>query len=169
MRSSNYYSVTLRSFSTDGGYTWLDPPSDPVRRDVLMAKLMFSAVPRKCWTLYENAPSRDYWTACHVTFQENLRQRSKGICDHYMHKCALDRFFSVRHIDPGTVAWWPTRCPAYHNAYKELWRNLPEDKQFAALMVIYKRLRQVRCCSVPVALSHTCWLMRDEAHTHVGS
>lgn len=162
-RSSNYYSVTLKNYSTDGGYTWLDPPTNKAHRDVLMAKLVWISVPRSCWDLYEETPSRHYWTAIHVSFQEALKQRSKGICHHYMHKCALDRLFSVRRIDPATVAWWPTQCAAYLHAYQTMWADLTKENQFAALMLIYKHLRRVRHCSIPEALAHTCWLRKDRS------
>ena len=165
-RSSNYYSVTLSMFSEDGGYKWSKAPTDTVMRDVLMARLVWISIPVSLWKMFADKPCRATWTAIHVTFQENLSQRARGICDDYMHKCALDRLFAVARsrIPMGTVSWWPVKCPAYLNAYKMLWHNLPHNDRFAALMYIYKRLKTVRNkCLITDALAQTCWLMKSDA------
>ena len=161
-RSSNYYSVTLREVSDDGGANWRKPSGDEAVRDALAAQIVWICVPRRTWELYEAAPSRDFWAACCETFLENMEGRAKGVCDHYMLKCALDRLFSVARIEPATVSWWPVNCPAYLETYPKLWRHLPaeEEKYFKALMYIYKRLRAVRPCTIPTALAQTCWLMK---------
>ena len=117
------------------------------KRDALMARIVWIAVPRSVFDLYDQQPSRDLWHAAHATFQENLSKTASGICAHYMHKCALDRVFSVRRIDPGTVSWWPTRCPSYIDAYKKLWpnRTLREDEHFDALALM-QELRTRSAC-----------------------
>jgi hypothetical protein len=164
-RSSNYYSVTLKKYSPDRGRTWVDPPRHPAGRDSLMASLVWDSVPQSCWDRYQAAPSRDLWTAANVVLRENLRQSTKGIDNGYMHKCALDRFFSVHTVDPGTVAWWPTECPAYMQTYAEFWTAPPttEKTRFQALMHLYKHMRKARSVTIPTALAHTCWLAKEDA------
>ena len=143
-RSSNYYSVTLRKYLSvtlhkwnDNG-TWKDPPASAAERDALMAKLIFQCVPIPLWDLYEAAPSRDYWKAANLMWQHNIHHVSKGIANDYMHKCALDRVFSVVDIDPGTVSWWPCDCPAYKHGIAKVFGDLPHEDFYGALMYIYK-------------------------------
>ena len=164
-RSGNYYSVTLRKYSWDSGRSWEHAPTDSSKRDALSAELLWSAIPVRLFELYEKSPSRDFWRACMEEFNERIGNSTSGICSDYTIKWGLDRTFSVKMIDPGTVSWWPVDCPAYRKAYKSLWKDLPEDQKFNALMTIYRRLKKIRKCSIPDALAHTCWLMKADANT----
>lgn len=155
----------MKRYSPDGGDTWKSAPTDPAKRDALTARLVWLSVPRACCDCYEESPSRDFWKACLVTFQENMNRRLKGVCHDYMLKCALDRLFAVRNIDPGTVSSWPLECNSYLKTYQTLWTALPEEQRFAALMFIVKQLKQIRNCTIPMALAQTCWLMKNDKNS----
>ena len=163
IRSSNYYSVTLRKWRHGPLDTWQKVPKSRSARDALMARLVFASVPHPLWTLYEAAPSRDYWKAANVMFQSAVSDVSKGIMADYMHKCVLDRVFAVRDIDPGMISWWPLNCPAYVNGLGKIFGDSlsSEEDKFLALMYVYKQLRRVRSSSVPDTLAHLCWHMKD--------
>ena len=160
-RSSNYYSVTLVSYSQDWGQTFLDAPSDAAERDTLAARLAVSATPIALLQLFETSPSRDLWKAMLFAFLENLRQRSKGLCRHYMLKCGLDRFLAARPVEPGVLSWWPHDCPGYKAVWTVLWPHLPKKDRVRALMYVYKRLKNIRRCTLPSALAQLCWWAKD--------
>lgn len=160
-RSSNYYAVTLKAYSRDCGETFVDPPSDEAERDALAARLIVSATPVALLQLFETNPSRDLWQAMLFAFLENMKQRSKGVCDQYMLKCCLDRFLAARPVEPGLISWWPHACPGYKAVWTVLWPNLPEEDRVRALFYVYKRLKSIRRCTIPGALAQLCWLGKD--------
>jgi hypothetical protein len=140
-------------------------PSDAVARDVLACKIVgVDAMPDACCDLYDAHPSRDLWEATMLTWLEQVQIRCAGCFGHYYLKFSLDRVFAVRKLDPGTISWWPTECPAYLTWYKLLYpaRNLSQQEKFQVLCKTYVTLNQHKSCTIPDALAQTCWMKKEE-------
>ena len=92
-----------------------------------------------------------------LTWLEQVHNKCAGCFSHYYLKCSLDRVLAVRTIDPGTISWLPTECPAYLDWYKLLYpdRTLSSDEKFQVLCKTYVTLNRCRNCSIPDALAQT--------------
>ena len=163
-RSSNFYAATLRKVLLQSR---LKVPKDPAARDVLACKLVgFAAMPSAVCDLYDAAPSRDLWKAMLLQWLSQAHSTCKGAFGHYYMKCCLDRLFSVKYIDHGTISWWPTECPSYRTWYTDLYTNskdFDEEECFQILCAIYRKLNGTRCCLITEALAQTCWSIKEKA------
>ena len=166
IRSSNFYSTTLRDIMPQSGFERAEVPKNPVDRDVLACKIVgFDAVPAVVCELYDRAPSRDLWKAMLQQWLAQAHNLCKGAMADYYMKCCLDRLIAVRGIDHGTISWWPTGCPSYIAWYKPLLPNgqcVHEEDRFRVLCFIYRRLNSVRSCTIAEALAQTCWSVKEE-------
>ena len=79
LRSSNFYSATLRGVVLQSGHSEVDKPKDPVARDVLACKLAgFDALPRIVCDLYDENPSRDHWRAMLQEWHQQVQTKCSG-------------------------------------------------------------------------------------------
>ena len=78
-------------------------------------------------------------------------------------KNGVDRWFTVRKIDHGTISWWPLMCPAYQTWYERLYpeKDLSSEEKFQVLCKTYVTLNQYRTCTFTDALVQTCWLEKE--------
>lgn len=165
VRSSNFYSVTLKALSlvhkAFESSTAL-VPANPTRRDVLSAQILWASAPETILTMYEQRPTRELWAALLATFQENVSRVSSGLVADYMVKCIIDRVSASYPLQTGSISAWPVNCPGYKLAYAKLFRQKPKDREskFQALCYIYKRLNAKRPCTMCDALSQLCWLKK---------
>ena len=170
IRSSNYYSSTLKRVVPQSGHKPVKKPVDATERDVLTCQLAaHDSLPRAICNLYDATPSRDLWKAMLKEWLRQASTRCTGVFDHYYLKCCLDRLFAVRCIDHGTLSWWPTECPSYVHWYGILYQNrcskacFHEDEKFQILCAIYRKLNSTRGPSTFTdALAQTCWKMKGE-------
>jgi len=166
VRSSNFYSVTLKQVVLQSGHSKVDKPTDPVARDLLACKLAgFDALPRIVCDLYDESPSRDLWKAMLLEWHQQVETKCSGAFGHYYMKCCLDRLFAVRRIDHGTISWWPTECPSYVKWYSLLFPNrqsFTAEEKFQILCAIYNKLNATRNSSFPDALAQTCWTLKEQ-------
>ena len=162
IRSSNFYSTTLRDITRQSGSVGgAKVPKNPVARDVLACKIVgFDAVPAVVCELYDKAPSRDLWKAMLKQWLVQAHNLCKGAMADYYMKCCLDRLIAVRCIDHGTISWWPTGCPSYIAWYNG--QCVDEEDRFRVLCFIYRSLNSVRSCTIAEALAQTCWSVKEE-------
>ena len=175
VRSSNYYSATLRSVSLYSSVRGnllqsnFQVPKNGVARDVLACRLVgVTAMPTAVCDLYDAAPSRDLWKAMLLQWLSQVHRTCAGAFDHYYMKCCLDRLFVVKTVDPAFISWWPTECPSYQVWYKDLCatkKTLTEEERFQILCSIFRKLNSSRNCTFPEALAQTCWSIREKAGT----
>ena len=159
VRSSNYYSTTLKEVLLQSGLKKAKMPIDSVSRDVLACQIVDAALPKACCDLYDARPSRDHWQAMLEEWLQQIRSKCRGPCSHYYIKCCLDRIFAVKRIDHGTISWWPVTCPAYNSWYKLLYpdRSLSEQEKFQILCATHTVLNRKKTVH-----SQTPW------HRHAG-
>ena len=170
IRSSNYYSSTLKRVVPQTGHKPVEKPVDATERDVLTCRLVaHDSLPREVCYLYDANPTRDLWKAMLKEWLRQASLKSTGVLDHYYLKCCLDRLFAVRDIDHGTISWWPVQCPSYEYWYDTLYPNrcsrarFHEDEKFQILCAIYRKLNSTRGPSTfTEALAQTCWKMKEE-------
>ena len=142
-----------------------DEPSEAVTRAVVICRIVgVDAMPDACCNLYDDNPSRDLWRAVMLTWLEQVHSKCVECFSYHCLKCSLDYVPAVRTIDPGTISWWPTECPAYLDWYKLLYpdRNLPSEEKFQALCKTYAELNQCNHCCIPAALAQTCWMEKKK-------
>ena len=163
VRSSNYYSTTLKKVLLQSGLKPAKMPTDPVSRDVLACQIVDAALPRACCDLYDARPSRDHWQAMLEEWLQQIRSKCRGPFSHYYLKCCLDRLFAVKRIDHGTISWWPVTCPAYDEWYKLLYpnRTLSRQEKFQTLCITYAVLNRKKHCTFTDALAQTCWVHKE--------
>ena len=159
VRSSNYYSTTLKEVLLQSGLKKAKMPIDSVSRDVLACQIVDAALPKACCDLYDARPNRDHWQAMLEEWLQQIRSKCRGPCSHYYIKCCLDRIFAVKRIDHGTISWWPVTCPAYNSWYKLLYpdRSLSEQEKFQILCATHTVLNRKKTVH-----SQTPW------HRHAG-
>ena len=167
VRSSNFYSTTIRDVLLQSGHKVAHVPTNPIARDVLACKIVgCDAIPLAICDLYDAGPSRDLWKAMLQEWLLQVKSKCSGAFAHYYMKCCLDRLFAVRHIDHGTISWWPSECPSYKQWYKLLFtkkKNFNEEEKFQILCAIYKKLNVVRTgCTFTDALAQTCWSLKEQ-------
>ena len=165
IRSSNYYSATLRRVVLQSRHKSVKAPRNRVERDVLACKIIGQdALPHAICELYEANPSRDLWKGMLQEWMRQASSRASGAFGHYYMKCSLDRLFSIRQICHGTISWWPTECPSYKKWYGILYpkQRLDDNSKFQVLCAIYLKLNAARNCSFPDALAQTCWYLKEK-------
>ena len=165
IRSSNYYSATLRRVVLQSGHKSVKAFKNPIERDVIACKIIGQdALPHAICELYDANPSRDFWKGMLLEWRRQASSRASGAFGDYYMKCCLDRLFSVRQICHGTISWWLTECPSYKKWYRILYpkQRLDADSKFQVLCAIYLKLNAARNCSFADALAQMCWSLREK-------
>ena len=163
VRSSNYYSTTLKEVLLQSGLERAKMPTDPVDRDILACQIVDAALPRACCDLYDARPSRDLWQAMLEEWMQQIKVKCRGPFSHYYLKCCLDRLFAVKRIDHGTISWWPVACPAYNSWYKLLYphQKLSVQDKFQILCATHTALNRKKSCTFTDGLAQTCWAKKE--------
>ena len=165
IRSSNYYSATLRRVVLQSGHKSVKAFKNLIERDVIACKIIGQdALPYAICELYEANPSRDLWKGMLQEWMRQASSRASGAFGDYYMKCCLDRLFSVRQICHGTISWWPTKCPSYKKWYGILYpkQRLDDNSKFQVLCAIYLKLNTALNCSFANALAQTCWYLKEK-------
>ena len=154
VRSSNFYSTTLRNTSPQ---CHLKFPKNTIARGVPACQLMgFTAMPTAVCDVYDAAPSRGVWKAMLKQWLYQASTTCAGAFGHYYMKCCLDRLCAVKQIDHDIISWWPTDCPSYRTWYKLLYvdsKDFSEEDHYQALCAIYRKLHSAHRCTFPEALA----------------
>ena len=168
IRSSNYYSATLRRVVLQSGHKSVKAFKNLIERDVIACKIIGQdALPHAICELYDANPSRDLWKGMLLEWRRQASSRASGAFGDYYMKCCLDRLFSVRQICHGTISWWPIERLSYKKWYRILYpkQRLDADSKFQVLCAIYLKLNTISTsgnCSVPNALAQTCWHLKEK-------
>ena len=158
-----YHPPVLRSYSTNGGTTWRDPPFNLAKRDILAMQLLWEAAPSRELKAYEANPGMETFTDLYSEFKAKIQACTKGLVGNYGLKVILDLMVLGGWVCDAHLAMWPADCPGYISGLNHLFRRLPSTLRLNALLFVHRELNGKCALTFPESAAQLCWAKRRRA------